>query len=98
MHFYYRTMQDFCLNRRCKYPGKCPRLEALYAFDCCSESLVYAIGFRAIIIITEEPIIIAICCDCVYHRTIINIVLYFENFIYIYIVFLHLCIYPIFIN
>lgn len=38
----------------------CDLDRALYAFDCCSESLVDDIGFRAIIIITEEQIFIVI--------------------------------------
>lgn len=52
----------------------CDLDRALYAFDCCSESLVDDIGFRAIIIITEEQIFIVIydyitelcrICECI---------------------------------
>ncbi|CAD1471478.1 unnamed protein product, partial [Heterotrigona itama] len=37
-------------------------VNALYAFDCCSESLDYDIGFRAIIIITKGQNLNSACC------------------------------------
>jgi len=50
-----------CSRPKLALQMSCDFDRALYAFDCCSESLVDDSGFRAIIIITEELIIIVIC-------------------------------------
>lgn len=66
-YFNYRIMGVLCCRQAlCCVTNVLDR--ALYAFDCCSESLVDNIGFRAIIIITEELIIIVICWS--YHRIV----------------------------
>ncbi|KAK1131528.1 hypothetical protein K0M31_017805 [Melipona bicolor] len=50
--------------RRNDYSSEVHPVNALYAFDCCSESLVYYIGFRAIIIITKGQNLNSACCRC----------------------------------
>ncbi|XP_043519356.1 uncharacterized protein LOC122533571 isoform X1 [Frieseomelitta varia] len=48
--------------RRSDYSSEVHPVNALYAFDCCSESLDYDIGFRAIIIITKGQNLNSACC------------------------------------
>lgn len=71
MRFNYRTMREIVVPQlssatlslmRERISAKLPG-GALYAFDCCSESLGYDTGFRAIIIITEELIVSGISFD-----------------------------------
>lgn len=51
-----------CRLRRSDRSPDIRPVNALYAFDCCSESLDHDIGFRAIIIITKGQNLNSACC------------------------------------